>query len=104
MFFRSNNDRGGARTHGLRIKSTSRDQDYWGPPASNLDNRRPSTVSVVPSVPLNLDGLVTLLVTVLPSMVRAQLGHSRSAHSEATGGWPDLLETQPGAAPRCAVE
>ncbi len=51
-------------THDLRIKSTNRDQDYWGPSASNLDNRRPSTVSVVPSVPVILNSLVTILVTV----------------------------------------
>jgi hypothetical protein len=59
-----------------RIMITRRHQDHQGPPTSNPDNRRPSTFSVVPSVPVSLDSLVTILVTSLGHLANSYVGGS----------------------------
>jgi hypothetical protein len=58
-FFEMESDRGGARTHDLRIKSTKRPEDYWGPSDAKRDRKRPSSLLRIPIVPIETNGLST---------------------------------------------
>jgi hypothetical protein len=57
---RLRNDRGGARTHDLRIKSTKLPEEYWGPSDSKQDTKRPSSLLRIPIVPIETNGLSTV--------------------------------------------
>ncbi len=53
-------DRGGDRTHDLRIESSKRPEDYWGPLDSKQDRKRPSSLLGIPIVPIETNGLSTV--------------------------------------------